>query len=230
MSIKRDISNKKNSLYNEIKRHYDNSESGHDWSHTLRVLNNAMEIAKDEAVDLKVIELGALLHDIADSKFHDGDESIGSVKGREIMVALEIDEMIIEHVVNIINHISFKNSFEEQCWSSLELEILQDADRLDAIGAIGVARAFSYGGFKGRSFYDPKIPPSTNLTKETYKKSTAPTINHFYEKLLLLKDKMNTKRGRELAEQRHQFMLVYLNQFYQEIGGPLAWLKTEQII
>lgn len=198
-----------------------NAEGGHDWWHILRVWNNAKQIAQQEKGDLLIIELGALLHDIADSKFHGGDETIGPKKATEFMQTLHIEPKTIEAVVNIIKHISFKGGNEAQSYSSLELDVVQDADRLDALGAIGIARTFNYGGFKNRALYDPNIPPDLNMSKEAYKKSTAPTINHFYEKLLLLKDRMNTTTGKNMAQQRHLFMEQFLNQFYQEWEGKL---------
>jgi len=166
--------------------------------------------------DLLVVELAALLHDIADSKFHGGDEEIGPAVAGDFLGSLAINEPVIEHVQQIIRHISFKSGFTKSNFHSIELDIVQDADRLDAIGAIGIARAFSYGGFKGREIYNPEIQPNLNMTKEEYKNSSAPTINHFYEKLLLLKDKMNTPTGKKLASQRHAFMETYLKQFYSE--------------
>lgn len=202
-----------------IRLQLENAEGGHDWFHTLRVFNNALHIAKNEPVDELVIALGALLHDIADSKFHEGDETVGPQIAREFLFTHNVDSLIIEHVVNIIENISFKGGNEVQKFKSTELDVIQDADRLDAIGAIGIARCFNYGGFKNRKLFDPVVKPNLKMTKEEYKKSTAPTINHFYEKLLLLKDKMNTKTGRQIAEKRHQFMKVYLNQFYAEWDG-----------
>ncbi len=197
------------------------AEGGHDWFHTQRVLNNAQLIASGEPVDNFVVMLGALLHDIADAKFHDGDETIAPKMAAEFLLKQNVDSAVIEHVVKIIEHISFKNSLTKDSskFNSKELEVVQDADRLDAIGAIGIARAFNYGGFKNRELYNPAIEPKLDMTKEVYKKSKAPTINHFYEKLLLLKDKMNTKTGRQLAEKRHQFMENYLKQFYDEWDG-----------
>ncbi|MFC4722973.1 HD domain-containing protein [Geojedonia litorea] len=195
------------------------AEGGHDWFHTLRVYNNAILISKTENVDLLVVQLGALLHDIADSKFHNGDETIGPKLAREFLFKHNVDSLVIEHVVNIIKHISFKGGNEKQSFKSAELDVVQDADRLDAIGAIGIARCFNYGGFKNRALFDPSIKPNLNMTKAEYKNSTAPTINHFYEKLLLLKDRMNTKTGKQIAEKRHQFMLLYLEQFYAEWDG-----------
>ena len=197
------------------------AEGGHDWFHIERVWKNAQLIAKSENVDISVVELGALLHDIADAKFYDGDESIGPKKARAFLESQQVDEAIIEHIENIIKFISFKSSLDTKGtkFTSKELEVVQDADRLDAIGAIGIARAFNYGGFKNRVLYDPAIAPHFDMDKETYKKSKAPTINHFYEKLLLLKDKMNTKTGKALAQKRHDFMKLYLNQFFEEWEG-----------
>ena len=200
------------------------AEGGHDWFHIQRVFNNTMLIAKDEEVDILTVSLAALLHDIADAKFHNGDETVGPKKATDFLRSIAVHPTIINHVVNIIKSISFKNSLDESKkgkFHSKELEVVQDADRLDAIGAIGIARAFNYGGYKNRGLYDPDIPPRLNLTKEEYKTSNTPTINHFYEKLLLLKDKMNTKTGKKLAKKRHQFLLDYLEQFYAEWRGEL---------
>jgi uncharacterized protein len=166
-----------------------------------------------------VVSLGALLHDIADSKFYNGDEGIGPKISREFLFKNNVDSTIIEHVIQIIENISFKGGKENQKFRSPELDVIQDADRLDAIGAIGIARCFNYGGFKNRKIYDPEIKPNLKMTKEEYKSSSAPTINHFYEKLLLLKDRMNTKTGRQIAEKRHQYMERFLKQFYAEWDG-----------
>ena len=195
-----------------------NAEGGHDWWHIYRVWNNAKLIAQTEQSDLLIVELAALLHDIADSKFYNGDEEIGPRVAGDFLNSINIDENIVVHVQQIIRHMSFKSSFDKAIFTSKELQIVQDADRLDAIGAIGIARAFNYGGFKGREIYNPEIKPDFNLSKDAYKNSTAPTINHFYEKLLLLKDKMNTDTGKQLAAQRHQFMEDYLKQFYLEFN------------
>ena len=205
-----------------VKKTLENAEGGHDWFHILRVYNNAMLIAKDEDVDEFVVALGALLHDIADSKFNDGDETLGPKIAREFMFKHNVDSLVIEHVIKIIENISFKRSLEKtNLFSSPELAVVQDADRLDAIGAIGIARCFNYGGFKNRILYDPEIEPNLNMSKEEYKSSSSPSINHFYEKLLSLKDKMNTKTGKRIAEKRHQFMKDYLNQFYAEWNGKI---------
>ena len=198
-----------------------NAEGGHDWWHIYRVWQLSKHIAASENAELMVVELGALLHDIADSKFNDGDETIGPKKARQFLKSLEVEEMVIAHVENIINNISFKGGKVAQQFKSLELDIVQDADRLDAMGAIGIARTFNYGGFKNREIYNPDIAPNLNMNKEEYKHSTAPTLNHFYEKLLLLKDRMNTNTGSQMAEQRHQFMLSYLEQFYKEWNGEI---------
>jgi uncharacterized protein len=202
-----------------VKETLQGAEGGHDWFHIQRVFHNALLIAKDEKnIDILVVCLGALLHDIADAKFNKGDETVGSKLAKQFLSSLNVNQKIIQHVVDIIENISFKTSLEKKKkkFSSLELQVIQDADRLDAIGAIGIARAFNYGGFKNRELYNPEITPNLNMTKAMYKKSDAPTVNHFYEKLLLLKDKMNTKTGTLLAEERHVFMLTYLEQFYKE--------------
>jgi uncharacterized protein len=195
------------------------AEGGHDWWHIHRVWTNAKLINQTEKTDQLVVELAALLHDIADSKFHNGDEEIGPRTAGNYLQSMNVDTGVIEHVQQIIRHMSFKASFDKQSFHSPELAVVQDADRLDAIGAIGIARAFTYGGFKGRELYNPEIPPNLNMTREEYKNTTAPTINHFYEKLLLLKDKMNTPAGKALAAQRHAFMEDYLKQFFDECGS-----------
>ncbi len=202
-----------------VKKELENAEGGHDWFHIERVYKNAVLIANGENCDILIVQLGALLHDIADSKFHDGDENVGPKKARLFLESKNVPEKTITNVVNIIENISFKGGHETRKFSSLELDIVQDADRLDAIGAIGIARTFNYGGFKNRVIYNPEIKPNLNMSKEEYKNSDAPTINHFYEKLLLLKDKMNTKTGKEIANQRHDFMELFLTQFYAEWNG-----------
>lgn len=195
------------------------AEAGHDWWHVLRVWNNTKLILATETADGLVCELTALLHDIADSKFHDGDEHIGPRVAGEFLQSIGLDEARITHVRNIIANMSYSTSLGTVSFHSKELEIVQDADRLDGIGAIGIARAFHYGGFKNREIYNPNIQPMTELTKEAYKNTSAPTINHFYEKLLLLKDKMNTPTGKNIAEGRHEHMLSFLQQFYDEWEG-----------
>ncbi len=192
------------------------AEGGHDWFHIERVYRNCLLISKHENVDDYIVALGALLHDIADSKFHNGDEAVGPQRAREFLLEINVDTIVIEHVENIIKHISFKGGNHTQSFSSPELNVVQDADRLDALGAIGIARTFNYGGFKNQKLYDPEIPPKLDMTKEEYKQSKAPTINHFYEKLLLLKDRMHTKTGKKLALERHRYMEEFLERFYDE--------------
>ena len=198
-----------------------NAEGGHDWWHIYRVWKLSKHIAKTENVDLFVVELGSLLHDIADSKFNAGDEKIGPRKAREFLNSLDIKEEIIIHIENIIANISFKGGKQAQNFKSRELDVIQDADRLDAMGAIGIARAFNYGGYKNRQIYNPDIKPNLNMTKQEYKNSNAPTLNHFYEKLLLLKNLMNTNTGKNIAVHRHEFMQQFLDEFYNEWDGKL---------
>jgi len=202
-----------------VKEKLNDAEGGHDWFHIERVYKNALLIASDTSCDLTIVQLGALLHDIADSKFHNGDETIGPKTARLFLESENVSEDIILHVVNIIENISYKGGNFEKKFSSVELDVVQDADRLDAIGAIGIARAFNYGGFKNRTLYNPEIAPVTNMSKEEYKNNNGPTINHFYEKLLLLKDKMNTEKGKQIASERHHFMELFLAQFYAEWEG-----------
>ena len=205
-----------------VKKSLSTAEGGHDWWHIYRVWKNAQHIASKEGnVNTTIVELGALLHDIADSKFHNGDEEIGPKTARAFLIAQDVPEAVVHQVENIVRHISFKGSVEGQQWTSPELAIIQDADRLDAVGAIGIARTFSYGGHKGRALYDPHIKPNLAMTKSEYKINTAPSLNHFYEKLLLLKDLMNTNTGKEMAADRHDFMELYLAQFYAEWEGGL---------
>ncbi|MEQ9439649.1 MAG: HD domain-containing protein [Cyclobacteriaceae bacterium] len=196
-----------------------NAEAGHDWWHIQRVWKNAQHIAKKEAVDVLVVELAALLHDIADAKFHGGDEEVGPRTAQQFLEAQETAPEVVAHVVQIVRHVSFKGGNFKQSFHSPELAVVQDADRLDALGAIGIARTFHYGGFRNHPLYDPSVPPNLHLSKEEYKRSKAPTINHFYEKLLLLKDRMNTETGRQMAEERHRFMEQFLAQFYREWDG-----------
>ena len=202
-----------------VKDELRHAEGGHDWWHIERVWKNAKTIALSEPADLFIVETAALLHDIADQKFNQGDESVGVQKARTFLETLHVEHSVVEHVEKIIQNISFKGGNFSQDFFSMELAVVQDADRLDAIGAIGIARAFNYGGFKGRELYNPALDPAMGMTVEQYKNSRAPTINHFYEKLLLLKDRMNTATARKMAEQRHRFMEQYLEQFYAEWRG-----------
>ena len=210
-----------NNTINFVKKTLEGAEGGHDWFHIERVFRNSQLISKTETVDNTIVALGALLHDIADSKFHDGDETVGPRVAREWLESQNTEESIINHVIEIINNISYKGGNVARTFSSKELDVVQDADRLDAIGAIGIARTFNYGGFKNNPIYDPGIEPNLHMTKEEYKKSKAPTINHFYEKLLLLKDLMNTDSGKRIAQQRHDYMQGFLDQFYGEWEGKL---------
>lgn len=208
-----------NATVSFVKKELRIAEGGHDWWHIERVWENAKLIAKNENVDLFIVELSALLHDIADSKFYNGDENIGPEKGKHFLEGLLAEKEIISHVENIIRNISFKGGNFTPDFFSAELAVVQDADRLDAMGAIGIARAFNYGGFKNMEIYNPLIAVDMRMDKKAYKKSNAPTINHFYEKLLLLKDKMNTETGKKLAEERHRFMEIFLEEFYMEWEG-----------
>jgi len=204
-----------NHTVNYVQTELKNAEGGHDWWHSYRVWQLAKKLSAYEKSDILVVELAALLHDIADAKFYSGDETIGPKKAKAFLEKLKVDIDIINHVIFIIENISFKN-FNHQIEKSIEFKIVQDADRLDAIGAIGIARTFNYGGYKNRSIYDPFIKPKKKMSKQEYKNSQAPTINHFYEKLLLLKDLMNTEKAKQIAEKRHLFMESFLKQFFTE--------------
>ena len=195
-------------------------DPGHDWSHVLRVNNIAKKIAKKEKADIFIVELSILFHDIADSKFTNGDETIAPRKIKDFLISLKIDEKVINEVNYIVEHMSFKKN--QPIEKSTEFKVVQDADRLDAIGAIGIARAFSFGGYKNRLMYNPDEKPNLNQSKEQYVKAEGTTINHFYEKLLLLKDLMNTETAKKIAEKRHKVMEKYLEQFYKEWNGK-AW-------
>ncbi|PKP39723.1 MAG: phosphohydrolase [Bacteroidetes bacterium HGW-Bacteroidetes-13] len=202
-----------------VKTQLQGAEAGHDWFHVERVYKMAIRINKSEKANETVITLGALLHDVADSKFHNGDETIGPKMARAFLEQEGVDAETIDHVVKIIENISFKGGNFAQKFRSKELDIIQDADRLDAIGAIGIARTFNYGGFKNRELYNPEVKPNLNMDKETYKKTISPTLNHFYEKLLLLKDRMHTETAQKIADDRHRFMENYLAQFLAEWEG-----------
>jgi len=214
--------NQKNIIGNTehfVKTTLKEAEGGHDWRHIQRVRKLALHIGAKENADLFVVELGTLLHDIADSKFHGGDEEIGPQKAKEFLKTQKLDHAVIDHIEQIVRHVSFKGEKHKQGFRSKELDVIQDADRLDALGAIGIARAFNYGGHAGRLIYDPKVKPQLNMSREAYKKNTSPTINHFYEKLLLLKDRMNTPTGETLAESRHRYMEDFLEEFFGEWDG-----------
>ena len=200
-------------------KQYLQGDSGHDWWHMYRVAQLSLQIAKKEQADLTVVQLGAWLHDIADWKFHDGDESLGSELATKILKKYEVDQDIIDHVCDIIATISFKGAGVVTPMKTIEGKIVQDADRLDALGAIGIARTFVYGGFKNHPMHIPNSKVVMHQTKEAYMGSQGTVINHFYEKLLLLKDRMNTDVGRAIAEKRHRFMQRYLDEFYREWDG-----------
>jgi len=193
------------------------AEGGHDWYHIERVWNTARYIREREGSgDLLTIELAALLHDISDAKFNGGDDEMGSRLAREFLLKQEVEQEKVDHIRLIIKHVSYKGGFAQDQIHSLEFQIVQDADRLDAIGAVGIARAFNYGGFKNRPIHLPEKPLQEYDDSRAYHKSDAPTINHFYEKLLKLKDLMNTSTGKAMAEERHAYMLQFLDQFYRE--------------
>ena len=202
-----------------VKQQLLHAEAGHDWFHINRVYSNSLHIAKTENCNVEVVALGALLHDIADSKFHNGDETIGPKLAQQFLETQSASPSTVDQVINIIENISFKGGNFTSKTPCIELQIVQDADRLDAIGAIGIARTFNYGGFKNRQLYNPEIRPNLSMTKDEYKNNNAPTINHFYEKLLLLKDKMNTNLGKKMAEERHNYMEGFLQQFFLEWDG-----------
>jgi uncharacterized protein len=193
--------------------------SGHDWWHVYRVWKNAIHIGKQESVDIFVVELAALLHDVADWKFHDGNDEIGPQVAKEWLESLSVDEKVISHVCQIIKDISFKGAGVVTAMKTTEGMVVQDADRLDALGAIGIARTFAYGGSKNREMYNPDINPEMHASFEQYKNSRGTSINHFYEKLLLLKELINTATAKQIAEKRHAVMEDYLNQFYREWEG-----------
>lgn len=200
-----------------VREQLEGEGSGHDWWHIFRVWKNARYIASQEkGADLFTVELAALLHDIGDHKFHNGDETVGPRLVREWLEKQPLDEVFIATVCDIVSGLSYKGAGTSSAMPTLEGRIVQDADRLDAIGAIGIARTFAYGGHKGRELYNPAVAPVLHDNFEDYKSSTAPTINHFYEKLLLLKDRMHTPTARALAEKRHQYMEDFLSQFYAE--------------
>jgi len=199
-----------------VKSKLDGEGTGHDFWHILRVYKTAIYIGEKEKADLFVVSLAALLHDIADWKFNEGNSDIGPKLSREWLETLGVEEHIIDRVTNIIGTISFKGGTTNASQKTIEGKVVQDADRLDALGAIGIARAFAYGGYKERELYNPTIDPQKYNSFEQYRKNTGTTVNHFYEKLLLLKDLMNTESGKSMAKERHEFMEDYLKQFFLE--------------
>ena len=198
---------------------FEGESSGHDWWHVYRVWQSTLRIGQEEGADLFVVQLAALLHDIADWKFHGGDDAAGPTATREWLETVNVAEEVVDHVCSIVRDISFKGSGVATPMATLEGKVVQDADRLDAIGAVGVARAFAFGGHAGRAMHEPNLLPEAHQTFEEYKRATGATINHFYEKLLLLRDRMNTPTGRRLAEGRHAYMEGFLDRFFLEWEG-----------
>jgi len=196
-------------------------QAGHDWWHTWRVWRLSRYIAGCEGAELPVVELAALLHDLADWKFS-SDEQAGQRAARAWLSEQGAARRLTERVCEAIASVSFKGAGVPDAAASLEAKVVQDADRLDAIGAIGIARAFAYGGYKGRSIYEPQVLPQQHGSFEQYRRSASPTINHFYEKLLLLKDRLHTATARRIAQRRHEFMLRFLDEFFRE------WRFAEQ--
>ncbi len=201
-----------------VKETLKEAKPSHDFFHIERVYNMAVFISKNEWWDLLVVKLWALLHDIADYKYHDGDENIGPKIAGELLYSLWVDEKTIVHVQNIIKNISYSTNLWEVTFQSKELDIVKDADKLDALWAIGIARCLCFSWEKGREIYNPDIEVKLNMTKEEYKKHKSTAINHFYEKLLKLKDLIHTETGKQIAKQRHEFMEKYLEQFFQEVN------------
>jgi len=215
-----------------VKQTLSEDSTGHDWWHIYRVRNLAKRIARHEGADIFIVELTALLHDIGDYKFFQGDEEAGAVKVRKWLSSLEISPLLTDKIVEITSRVSFMHTLPDKgkrkgkknsaiAILSKELMAVTDADRLDAMGAIGIARAFTYGGFFNRPIYDPAVKPNKSITKEEYKTTEAPSINHFYEKLIKLKDMMYTKLGRKMAKRRHRFLNLYLKQFFKEWKGKM---------
>ncbi|QCR22193.1 HD domain-containing protein [Pontibacter sp. SGAir0037] len=211
------------SIIDNTARHVQNlltgEGSGHDWWHIRRVWRTAKALAEEEQADMFVVELAALLHDIGDHKFHNGDETMGAKLSRAWMEQQQVPESKIVRVCQVIDEVSFKGAGTSSAVSSLEAQVVQDADRLDAIGAIGIARAFAYGGHKGREMHNPAVAPVLHTSFEEYKKNSGPTLNHFYEKLFLLKDRMHTASARRLAAKRHDFMDEFVTRFLAEWDG-----------
>lgn len=207
------------SIAAQMRAKFDREPTGHDWWHLHRVRQLANRVLESEGGDPFVVDLAALLHDVADWKFHDGDESVGPAKAREIMEALNVPAPVVFHVCDIVATISYKGAGVATPMKTLEGKIVQDADRLDALGAIGIARAFAYGGHMNRPLFDPEKPPTLHQDKDAYKHDKGTTLNHFHEKLLLLKDRMNTETGKQIAQQRHDFIRQYIEQFLHEWNG-----------
>ncbi len=207
------------SVRQHVKDHFQGEGTGHDWYHINRVVNVALRIGQEEGANPDIVELGALLHDIADHKFHNNDITEGPKRAKAIILEFGGDEGLADAIATIVTETSFKGAGVKTPVSSIESAVVQDADRLDAIGAIGIARTFAYGGSKGQPLHDPQLKPRTHNSFEEYATTRTSTINHFHEKLLLLKDRMNTDSGRKMAEERHQFMEEFFNRFFEEWDG-----------
>jgi len=209
-----------------VEKRLRNFESAHDWRHVQKVWRNAKIIALSERADLVVVELAALLHDIADYKFHGGDESIGHKLAEDWLISIDIDDVIVmiyPHILEIFRNISYMGPTEKEHKISVEHAVVHDADRLEAIGAIGIARTFAFGGYSGHEIFNPEIKPNLKMSRQQYKQNTSPTINHFFEKLLLVKERMLTETGKRLAQERHEFMKEFLHEFFNE------WYMSEEI-
>jgi uncharacterized protein len=206
-----------------MKEKFAKEGTGHDWQHIDRVRNTAVELARKEGANIELTELAALLHDIDDHKFNGGDHGANERTAADFLRARGADDHVIKSVTAIIGAVSFKGAGVDTPVFSKEAACVQDADRLDAIGAIGIARAFAYGGSKNRLLFDPKRRPVMHADFEAYKKDDGHTINHFFEKLLLLKNRMNTTSGKALAEERHAYMCSFLDQFFREWGVSVSW-------
>jgi uncharacterized protein len=203
-----------------LKKQYSGDFSGHDWLHLQRVLTTARRLSEGEKADMFLVETGSLLHDVDDFKFHKpGDDPTGKTK--EILEKYEIEEKIKKRILDIISHVSYKADDRLSVQKTLEGKIVQDADRLDAMGAIGISRTFAYNGHTGNAIYDPVHPPNPKISAEEYMKNRSTAINHFYEKLLLLKNKLNTPQARKIAEHRHKFLEDFLREFWAEVKGEL---------
>lgn len=205
-----------------VQEKFQGESSGHDWWHIYRVWQMAKHIGKNEKADMFTVELGALLHDIADFKFHSGNTEIGPQTAQKWLESLDVNAKVINDVCAIVRDISYKGARVQTDMKTLEGKIVQDADRLDALGAIGIARTFAYGGYKNREMYNPDIKPVLHETFESYKNAKGTTINHFYEKLLLLKERMNTNTGKKIAEKRTNYMEDYLKQFFKDWEGNIS--------
>lgn len=210
-----DIEDLINALSNDVQELFEGEGTGHDWWHIHRVMHNAIYIAEQEGAEVEIVQIAALLHDVGDHKFHD-EKDASEKMITKMLKKYKVSNDFIDEIVGIVSEVSFKGADVTTNPTSIEAKCVQDADRLDAIGAIGIARAFAFGGNRNRMIYDPNVAPKMHTDFEAYKSDKGHTINHFYEKLLLLKGRMQTETGRAMAEERHQFMETFLKQFYHE--------------